>query len=93
MVVNNAEGVLRKLKDEERALVFYESPHRIIDMLKDLKNIFLSEEENEELQHKDNQIFAREMTKIHEEYFFGTIEEAIEHLQDKFPNKKSKVNL
>ena len=81
--------VLRKLKEEERALVFYESPHRIIDTLEDLKNIFLNEEENEEHGHKDNQIFfAREMTKIHEEYFFGTIEEAIEHLQDKFPNKK-----
>ncbi|NQY81348.1 MAG: 16S rRNA (cytidine(1402)-2'-O)-methyltransferase [Candidatus Caenarcaniphilales bacterium] len=92
--------VLRRLIPEERALVFYESPHRVIDTLEDIKNIFFPEDESEIKSHKkkdkeiektnkDNRIFfAREMTKIHEEYFFGTIDEAIEHLQDKFPNKK-----
>ncbi|MCH2228318.1 MAG: 16S rRNA (cytidine(1402)-2'-O)-methyltransferase [Candidatus Caenarcaniphilales bacterium] len=99
--------VLRKLLEEERALVFFESPHRIIDTLEDLRSIFLTEEDTKDLKiksgkrsnekknekskniNKDNQIFfAREMTKIHEEYYFGTIEEAIEYLQDKFPNKK-----
>lgn len=94
--------VLRRLIPEERALVFYESPHRVIDTLEDIKNIFFSESETSqeiksikkkdkkiEKTNKDNRIFfAREMTKIHEEYFFGTIDEAIMHLQDKFPYKK-----
>lgn len=94
--------VLRRLIPEEKALVFYESPHRVIDTLEDIKNIFFPEPEVDsetktsnnkdteiEKSNKDNRIFfAREMTKIHEEYFFGTIDEAIKHLRDKFPNKK-----
>ena len=81
--------VLRKLLLEERALVFYESPHRIIDTLEDLQAIFFSDIETDEKCHKEDKVFfAREMTKIHEEYFYGSISEAIDYLQNKFPKKK-----
>ena len=49
-------------------LVLYESPHRILKTLAELARVFGSEHE----------IFiAREMTKMYEEYFRGTISEAI----------------
>jgi 16S rRNA (cytidine1402-2'-O)-methyltransferase len=49
---------LESLRDEARPLVFFESPHRILDTLADLRDIM-----------GDRQAcLGREMTKIHEEY-------------------------
>lgn len=71
--------VLKKLVNETRAIVFFESPHRIIDTLEDLKTIF----------SEDSQVFiAREMTKLHEDFFLGTAKTAITWLENKFPNAK-----
>ncbi len=59
--------VLRKLAGEERTIVFYESPHRLKKSLKDILEIF-----------GDRKIcVAREITKIHEELFRGSVSEAL----------------
>lgn len=59
--------ILRKLHDEERTKIFYESPHRLLKTLKDMKEIF----------GNINICLAREMTKKFEEFFRGTIDETI----------------
>ncbi len=49
--------VLSSLCDETRTLIFYEAPHRLLDMLADLKELF-GEQRRATL--------ARELTKVHE---------------------------
>ena len=51
--------------------VFYESPYRIIATLEALREV-LGDRET---------VIGREMTKLHEEIFRGTLTEAIEHFQ------------
>jgi 16S rRNA (cytidine1402-2'-O)-methyltransferase len=62
---------LEELKDATRTLVFYESPHRLIEMLKDAREI-LGEREI---------VIAREVTKVHEDFVRGTIGSSIEYLK------------
>ncbi len=59
---------LESLPAEARTLILYESPHRLRATLRDLG----------ECLGKDRHIvLARELTKLHEEFWRGTIEEAI----------------
>lgn len=54
--------VLEELKNDDATLLFYESPHRILEALADMASIF-----------GDRPIvLARELTKIHEEFLRGT---------------------
>jgi 16S rRNA (cytidine1402-2'-O)-methyltransferase len=57
--------ILQGLRSEEATLVFYESPRRLGDCLKDLLNIFGAR----------RAVVAREMTKLHEEFVRGTLQE------------------
>lgn len=57
---------LESLKDFPNTIIFYEAPHRIKRTLKDLKDIFGGER---------RATLARELTKKHEEFIRGTIEE------------------
>ena len=58
---------MQSLAGESRTLVFYESPHRIADFVEDA-GVCLG---------ADRPVFvARELTKLHEEGFFGTLGEA-----------------
>ncbi|MBD2295635.1 16S rRNA (cytidine(1402)-2'-O)-methyltransferase [Anabaena sphaerica FACHB-251] len=67
---------LESLLTETRTLVFYESPHRLRETLQDLADILGS----------DRQIvIARELTKLYEEFWRGTIADAIAHYQQKEP--------
>jgi 16S rRNA (cytidine1402-2'-O)-methyltransferase len=67
---------LEILQTESRTLIFYESPHRLSDTLQDLAQAFGS----------DRQIvMARELTKLYEEFWRGTIAEAIAHYQQREP--------
>jgi 16S rRNA (cytidine1402-2'-O)-methyltransferase len=67
---------LEQLKDAPKTLVFYESPHRLLEMLKDAREI-LGEREV---------VIAREVTKVHEEFLRGTIGATLEHFK-KVPTK------
>ena len=58
---------LESLQSETRTLIFYEAPHRLRQTLADLADL-----------GTDRQlVLARELTKLHEEFWRGTIGEAI----------------
>ena len=59
---------LAELITEQRTLIFYEAPHRMIKTLKALQNTLGDR----------RVVIAREMTKIHEEFIRGTIKEVME---------------
>ena len=63
---------LKELSAETKTMVFYESPHRILKTLNDLSNYF-----NDESQIS----VSRELTKLYEETFRGTIKESVEHFE------------
>lgn len=58
---------LEKMRDEKRTIIFYESPHRLLSTLNDMIEVL------------GNRRIAiiRELTKMYEEIFRGTIEESI----------------
>ena len=63
---------LKELSIETKTMVFYESPHRILKTLNDLSNYF----------DVESQIsVSRELTKLYEETFRGTIKESVEHFE------------
>lgn len=58
---------LKELSAETRTIVLYEAPHRLLKTLKDLGQAL-----------GDRSIaIAREMTKVHEEFFRGTVTDAV----------------
>lgn len=63
---------LEKIKKENKTIIIYESPHKLIQTLKDLEIIL----ENRQV------VIAREITKIHEEFLRGTISEILEIYQE-----------
>jgi 16S rRNA (cytidine1402-2'-O)-methyltransferase len=65
---------IEALKQEQRTIVFYESPHRLIKTLSQLLEL---------LQENRRVSVNRELTKIHEENFRGTLTEAIAHFSGK----------
>ncbi|MBD6615864.1 16S rRNA (cytidine(1402)-2'-O)-methyltransferase [Komarekiella sp. 'clone 1'] len=67
---------LEALQTESRTLIFYESPHRLRETLQDLALVWGS----------DRQIvLGRELTKLFEEFWRGTIAEAIAHYSQREP--------
>lgn len=76
-----AKGQARKqrlevLKLETRSIILYESPHRLRQTLQDLANVL---GENREI------VMARELTKLHEEFWRGRIQDAIAHYTTREP--------
>ena len=67
---------LKALKDEKRTMIIYESPHRLLDSLKNMLDILGNR----------NIAIVRELTKIYEEVFRGSIEEGMK----KFSTQKIK---
>jgi 16S rRNA (cytidine1402-2'-O)-methyltransferase len=63
---------LNLLKNESRTLIFYEAPHRLCQTLADFAEVFGG---NRTL------VLARELTKLHEEFWRGTLEFAIAYYQ------------
>jgi 16S rRNA (cytidine1402-2'-O)-methyltransferase len=59
---------LESLQGESRTLVFYESPHRLRDTLASLGEVLGSDRQL---------VIARELTKLYEEFWRGTIGDAI----------------
>ena len=62
------QTALKKIAENEVLVVLYESPHRIIKLLKELNDL-----------HITKIVIARELTKIHEEVISGTPEGALAH--------------
>jgi 16S rRNA (cytidine1402-2'-O)-methyltransferase len=60
-------SLLEAVRLEQSTLVFYEAPHRIEEALADLEKIFGP---------KRRLVMARELTKVHEEFLRGTVNEA-----------------
>ncbi|MEH1908396.1 16S rRNA (cytidine(1402)-2'-O)-methyltransferase [Nostoc sp.] len=67
---------LESLQTESRTLIFYESPHRLRDTLQDLAEVWGS---NRQI------VLGRELTKLYEEFWRGTIAEAIAHYSQREP--------
>lgn len=65
---------LETLSNEERTMIFYESPHKILKTLNDFKLNFGSERKIS---------ISRELTKVYEENIRGTVEEVISLFGDK----------
>jgi len=66
---------LKKVKDYQGTLIFYESPHRMLRTLGDI----------EEILGNRPAVAAREMTKMHEEIIRGTVSELKSHFNQKKP--------
>jgi len=67
---------LLSLQDEERTMIFYESPYRVVKTLQQLAEVFGS----------DRQVSCcREISKVHEESVRGTLAEVIAHFQQTEP--------
>ncbi len=64
---------LNELEKDDRAIVFFESPHRIRTTLEQMQHIMSDR----------NIVIAREMTKIHEELVKGPISEVLSSLKSK----------
>jgi 16S rRNA (cytidine1402-2'-O)-methyltransferase len=62
--------LLKSLAGEQRTMVCYETPHRLVAALNDLVKVFGGERPL---------VVAREMTKIHEEFFHGSADDAVAH--------------
>ncbi|MBQ1774365.1 MAG: 16S rRNA (cytidine(1402)-2'-O)-methyltransferase [Prevotella sp.] len=67
---------LLSLQDEERTMIFYESPYRVVKTLQQLAEVFGG----------DRQVSCcREISKVHEESVRGTLAEVTAHFQQTEP--------
>ena len=63
---------LDALHDEVRTMVFYESPYRILKLLEEFSRHFGGDRQV---------VVARELTKLHETYYRGTVADVLEQLK------------
>jgi 16S rRNA (cytidine1402-2'-O)-methyltransferase len=68
------QTLLKKLAEEERTMIFYESPHRLVKTLEQFKEYFGGDRRAS---------VSRELTKMFEETVNGTIVEIINHFSAK----------
>ncbi len=67
---------LESLKTEQRTMIFYEAPHKLLVTLEDMQEVFGA----------DRPIsLCRELTKLHEEVYRTTLGEAIAHYEENPP--------
>ena len=67
---------LKQLAAEERTIIFYESPYRVVKLLKELQEHFGA----------DRRVsVSRELTKKFEETIRGTVQEVLNHFEQKQP--------
>ena len=67
---------LQQLAEEERTMIFYESPHKLIKTLSQFMEYF----------GEDRQAsVSRELTKLYEETIRGTLKEILTHFEQKLP--------
>jgi 16S rRNA (cytidine1402-2'-O)-methyltransferase len=73
-VKKGRQTMLKKLAEEERTMIFYESPHRLVKALEEFIEYFGSERQCS---------VSRELSKIHEENARGTLTEVCNHFKQK----------
>jgi 16S rRNA (cytidine1402-2'-O)-methyltransferase len=73
---------LEQLKPETGSLIFYETPHRILEALEDVSTVMGSRPV----------VIARELTKLHEEFLRGTAAEVRAQLASR-PSVKGEITL
>ena len=67
---------LEGLRDEQRTMIFYESPYRLVKTLQQFSEVF----------GEDRQVsVCREISKVHEESVRGSLAEVIAHFTEKEP--------
>ncbi|MEC4803250.1 MAG: 16S rRNA (cytidine(1402)-2'-O)-methyltransferase [Jaaginema sp. PMC 1079.18] len=67
---------LQQIQRETRSLIFYEAPHRILRTLTDFAEV---------LGEDRAIVLGRELTKMHEEFWRGTIGDALIYYQENLP--------
>ncbi len=67
---------LTLLKTESRTIILYEAPHRLLETLQDLEK---------SLDSQRSIVIARELTKLHEEFWRGTLAKAVQYYQEHNP--------
>jgi 16S rRNA (cytidine1402-2'-O)-methyltransferase len=65
---------IKALLEEERTIVFYESPYRLVKTLEQFVDLFGAERQVS---------VSRELTKLYEENYRGTLQEVLEHFKAK----------
>jgi 16S rRNA (cytidine1402-2'-O)-methyltransferase len=73
---------LEELRDETATVVAYESPHRILETLLEMKTLY----------GERPVVVARELTKLHEEFLRGTASQIREQLEAR-PSVKGEITL
>lgn len=63
---------LEEIRNENKTVILYEAPHKILNTLNDLKEILGNRKV----------VIARELTKIHEEYIRGTVTEILKKYKE-----------
>jgi 16S rRNA (cytidine1402-2'-O)-methyltransferase len=70
------QAVLETVREVSHPLVFYEAPHRLLSSLSDMAELFGG----------DRQIvIARELTKLHEELWRGSLDQAVTTFSEREP--------
>ena len=66
---------LDSLRNEERTMIFYEAPHKLLSTLRDMRAVF-----------GDRRVaLAKELTKLHENVFITTLDEAVGYYESNEP--------
>lgn len=68
------QTTLKRLAEEDRTIIFYESPHRLVKTLEQMIEFFGNDR---------NVSVSRELTKLYEETFTGSLEESLAHFKSK----------
>jgi len=77
-------SILESLKGEERTMVFYESPRRLVKTL---------EQFSEALGKERKCCVSREISKLHEEHVRGSLAEVLEHFRKREPKGEIVITL
>jgi 16S rRNA (cytidine1402-2'-O)-methyltransferase len=77
-------ALLARLAAESRTLVFFEAPHRIVATLQDLTQIFGQQR---------RAALARELTKLHETIYRGTLRELLQQAQNSSDFTRGEITL
>ncbi len=85
---SDRDAIFKEIQKQNflRAFCFFESPHRILDTIDDLKNRFKNAPETEF-------VLAKELTKMHEKVFFGKGTEWLRSLKEKLSQETDSKGL